>query len=144
MRGGERERDSFFGLIPSPAIMRFRVSVYGARARKGKLEGALIKRKKSGSRYGFYTNNRTLSILTNSVQPLRSLNLPLREGPRLNLNLYSLFAFLWTNSLFITKSLLYLKVVFLNWESRIIFTPCHIQTVHLNDHYYMKFYLMNK
>lgn len=74
--------------------MRFRVSVYGARARKGKLEGALIKRKKSGSRYGFYTNNRTLSILTNSVQPLRSLNLPLREGPRLNLNLYSLFAFL--------------------------------------------------
>lgn len=75
-------RDSFFGLIPSPspAIMRFRVSVYGARARKGKLEGALIKSsKKSGSRYGFYTNNRTLSISTNSVQPLRSLNLPLRE-----------------------------------------------------------------
>ena len=33
--------------------MRFRVSVYGARARKGKLEGALIKRKKSGSDTGF-------------------------------------------------------------------------------------------
>lgn len=104
------EKDSFFGLIPSPAIMRFRVSVYGARARKGKLEGALIKGKKSGSRYGFYTNNRTLSILTNSVQPLRSLNLPLR-GARTTLLAFKFKFLLSLNELlFITKSPLYLEL----------------------------------
>lgn len=73
-------RDSFFGLIPSPSPAIMRCLCLWCTGTKGKIRRCSYKTsKKSGSRYGFYTNNRTLSISTNSVQPLRSLNLPLRE-----------------------------------------------------------------
>lgn len=67
--------------IPVPGHNAFSCLCLWCTGTKGKIRRCSYKTsKKSGSRYGFYTNNRTLSISTNSVQPLRSLNLPLR-GP---------------------------------------------------------------